>query len=145
MQEIAPSGQTGTHMAQPVQTLSSTLTMRLTGTCPVPPHRDWQGQGASLFTRSPTGKARLFMPKCLLAVGRRYSTRACYLLVLRRNLPKHTFLRTRLRRVILLAFIHRHRRWPSAQADKGLIPFSNREGDEHGYEISSNPEGSWLL
>jgi hypothetical protein len=37
-----------------------------------------------------------------------------YLHVLRRNPPKHTLLRTRLRRVILFAFIHGHRPWSSA-------------------------------
>jgi hypothetical protein len=37
-----------------------------------------------------------------------------YLDVLRRNPPKHTLLRTRLRRVILFAFIHGHRPWSSA-------------------------------
>jgi hypothetical protein len=37
-----------------------------------------------------------------------------YLHVLRRNPPKHTLLHTRLRRVILLAFIHGHRPWFSA-------------------------------
>ena len=41
-----------------------------------------------------------------------------YLHVLRRNPPKHTLLSTRLRSVILFAFIHGHRPWSSAKPDK---------------------------
>ena len=53
-------------------------------------------------------KAHACTPKCLLGAGRGYGTQAWYLHVLRRNPPKHTLLRTRLRRVILFAFIHGH-------------------------------------
>jgi hypothetical protein len=56
---------------------------------------------------SPTGKARA----CTL---KRFGAQAWYLHVLRRNPPKHTLQRTRLRRVILFAFIHGHRPWSSA-------------------------------
>jgi hypothetical protein len=61
-----------------------------------------------------------FSPKKLVLLMEPHGQSPWYLHVLRRNPPKHTLLRTRLRRVIRFAFIvRRHRLWPTASTAIG--------------------------